>query len=313
MYTTTNTFKFTYLFLLLLFTTFSFAQSSARYTVTFTGLWNSMDHGMLPSNDHWSPLVGTTHNSNVTFWEVGQLASPGIEDVAEIGDSDDLFLEIDAAILNGDAGVAINELNEGFNPNEAMGTSIIMDIIVSEDFPLLTLITMIAPSPDWFAGINSFSLLDGSNNWKTIIPPIDMFPYDAGTEDGMGYSTDNSSTSPQALILSRAGVTPFNNQPVGTLTITFEELLSVETESFQNSIRISPNPASDVIRISNNSTSTLNAIYIYDIVGNLVHKIDSNISGNTISIQRNELGSGLYLVNIMSENGQSITKKLILN
>lgn len=312
MYTITKTLKITFLLLFLAFTTFSFAQSSARYTVTFTGLWNSMDHGMLPDNDHWSPLVGTTHNSNVTFWEVGQLASAGIEDVAEIGDSDKLFIDINNAITNGDA---INLLEEGFSPNEALGTSIIMDVIVSEDLPLLTLVSMIAPSPDWFVGINSFSFLDGSNNWKTSIPPIDMFPYDAGTEEGTGYSTDNAATMMPGHIpiFSRVNMTPFNDQPVGTLTITFEELLGIEDESFQNGIRISPNPASDVIRISNNSTSALNAIHIYDIVGNLVQKIDSNLSENTLIIQRNALESGLYLVNIISEEGQSVTKKLILN
>ncbi|NNL31684.1 MAG: T9SS type A sorting domain-containing protein [Flavobacteriaceae bacterium] len=287
-----------------------FAQSSARYTVTFTGLWNSTDHGTLPDNDHWSNLVGGTHNSNVTFWELGQLATNGIENVAEVGNNDAFLSEFNTAITNGDADQWVQE---AFSPNEAMGNCVIMDIIVTEEFPLLTLASMIAPSPDWFVGINSFSLLDGTNNWKTSIPPIDMFPYDAGTEEGTGYSMNNSASSPHIPIFSRVNMTPFNDQPVGTLSIVFEELLSVDGPSLEQGIKISPNPANSVISITNHTQRTISNVSIFDILGNLVVDIKDNLGSSQINIDRNELRSGLYLVQITSVEGKSTTKKLLLN
>lgn len=39
---------------------------------------------------------------------------------------------------------------------------------------------MIGSSPDWFSGLDSYSLLDSSGSWKNNIS-IDVFPYDPGT------------------------------------------------------------------------------------------------------------------------------------
>ncbi|MBT8273408.1 MAG: spondin domain-containing protein [Bacteroidia bacterium] len=305
---TTLRFKLILFFLSVSFIGFS-QTPNARYTVTFMGTWNSMDHGMLPSNDHWSNLVGATHNSSVVFWEVGQLASSGIEDVAEVGNNDNFEAEVNTAIGNNNAD---QWLREAFNPNNATGSCVIMDFIVNENFPLLTLATMIAPSPDWFTGINSYSLLDGSNNWKNNVM-IDMFPFDAGTEDGTAYDMSNPASNPQVPIFSRINMTPFNDQRVGYILITLEELLSTETVSFQEGINISPNPASNRIHIFNGSQQNLKAVQIYDLLGNLVQTLDSNLSDRTISIERNGLSAGMYLIKLTSDEGQSLTKKLIFN
>ena len=54
-----------------------YGQSTAIYDITFTSTWNSTDHGTLPGNAHWSDLVGAKHNSNVTFLEMGAMATTG--------------------------------------------------------------------------------------------------------------------------------------------------------------------------------------------------------------------------------------------
>ena len=41
------------------------------------------------------------------------------------------------------------------------------DFTVTTDHPLVTLITMIAPSPDWFVGVHGESLLDAGGQWRT--------------------------------------------------------------------------------------------------------------------------------------------------
>lgn len=283
------------------------AQSTARYTVSFTSVWNSSDHGTLPGNAHWSDLVGMTHNNNVKLWELGQLASVGIENVAENGVNTELNNEVNTAISNNNAD---QWLHEGFSPFAAISSATIMDILVSEDFPLISVVSMVAPSPDWFIGIDSFSFLDVSNNWKDSVT-IDMFVYDAGTEEGTGYSTSNSASSPHIPIFSRTNITPFNSEKIGTLTITLEEVLSVNSTSLTEGITVFPNPVRESLTISNNSNQELDSVVVYNLLGQEVKRIESFPSSTNIMINRGDLRSGLYLVNLTSTNGQSLVKKVL--
>lgn len=306
----TNT-KFLFLGLLFLFLVFPFqspAQSTARYTVSFTSVWNSTDHGTLPGNAHWSDLVGMTHNSNVKLWELGELASVGIENAAENGVNTNLNMEVNMAIANNNAD---QWLQEGFSPFAAISSATIMDILVSEDFPLLSVVSMVAPSPDWFIGIDSFSFLDGSNNWKDSVT-IDMFVYDAGTEEGSGYSTSNTASSPHVPIFSRTNITPFNSEKIGTLSITLEEVLSVNSASLVDGLKIFPNPVKNTLSISNNSSEELESITIFNMLGQEVKRIESFPEVGTIKIERGALESGLYLVNLTSTTGQSLVRKVLL-
>ena len=306
----TNT-KFLFLGLLFLFLVFPFqspAQSTARYTVSFTSVWNSTDHGTLPGNAHWSDLVGMTHNSNVKLWELGELASVGIENVAENGVNTNLNMEVNMAIANNNAD---QWLQEGFSPFAAISSATIMDILVSEDFPLLSVVSMVAPSPDWFIGIDSFSFLDGSNNWKDSVT-IDMFVYDAGTEEGSGYSTSNAASSPHVPIFSRTNITPFNSEKIGTLSITLEEVLSVNSASLVDGLKIFPNPVKNTLSISNNSSEELESITIFNMLGQEVKRIESFPEVGTIKIERGALESGLYLVNLTSTTGESLVRKVLL-
>jgi len=312
MKTITSPQKTNLLFLFLIVSIFSFGQSMATYTITFTGNWNNTDHsdnGMtpLPSNDHWSDLVGATHNSSVVFWESGQMATLGIEDVAERGDNDEFFDEVDTAIT---AGNADQWLQQGFSPNNAMGTSTIMSITVREDFPLLTVISMIAPSPDWFAGVHGVSLRNGGN-WETNLS-IDLFPYDAGTEDGADYDTSNASSNPQQNISSLVNVAPFNDKKVATLTITLESVLSVSSNEFKSGITLSPNPTNGNVSINNITTETVDNIQFYDVIGKLVKSVSVDSTNSKTQLNLADLNSGIYLVKITSIKGNTSLKKLVV-
>ena len=99
--------------LLVCFSCSLFSQtSSANYTVTFTSNWSEATHphpsNNFPSNAHWSKLVGASHNENVIFLEMGQHASPGVEDVAELGSNSIFFSEINTAISNGFSNLLID-------------------------------------------------------------------------------------------------------------------------------------------------------------------------------------------------------------
>lgn len=195
-------------------------QRSARYRILYESTWSQETHphpngaASFPSNPHISPLVGALHNLDVTFWQPGSLASPGVEQVAETGGTGTFDQEIDNAIL---ANNASERLNGSGAPSP--GNFFFADVAVDANFPKLTLITMIAPSPDWFAGVNGLSLQDENGQWIDELV-IDLYPYDAGTEEGNDYSFSNPATSPPEVIKSIRGLAPFSDQPVGRLTVT---------------------------------------------------------------------------------------------
>jgi len=61
-------------------------DSVASYTVTFTSTWSASTHPVdFPTSAHFSGLIGATHSNRVVFWRTGELASPGIQAMAELG------------------------------------------------------------------------------------------------------------------------------------------------------------------------------------------------------------------------------------
>ncbi|MGI9262951.1 MAG: spondin domain-containing protein [Woeseiaceae bacterium] len=181
----------------------------ATYRITFDVDWTAADFPTnYPSNPHFSPLVGTTHNSQVVFWELdGQPASDGIESMAERGRTATLGDEILAARDNGYSVGVIEGSGIGSGDGE---TSIEFDISV--DYPLITFVSMIAPSPDWFVGVRGMSLLDAQGNWVDRADvPLEV--YDAGTDLGeRPRSADNDSNAdnlPVTLLSSDRNDTDF--------------------------------------------------------------------------------------------------------
>ena len=295
----------------------SFSQSTANYDISFTSTWSETTHPHpdFPSNAHWSDLVGATHNSSVTFVEIvgmEEFASPGIEDVAETGSNSAFNDEVDDAIT---AGTANQWLQQEFSPFAAISTATLSNITVSESFPLLSLISMIAPSPDWMIYVNSLNLRNATNDgWKNTFT-IDLYPYDAGTEDNDNiYSTSNSATNPPEPITSLQGITPFSSLKVGTLTITLNSVLGVDEVSSVNNIKLYPNPVNDVLTIANIQNVELKTIEVYNLLGSLVLEVNiNNLSFNdTFNLNVSDLNKGVYLTKLIAENNQSKTHKLLI-
>ena len=235
------------------------------------------------------------------------MATSGIQDVAEQGNNSQFMNEVNNAKTNTNSD---QWLQQGFSGG-ALGTSTLYNLEISEDYPLLTLVSMIAPSPDWFIGVNSLSLLDASNDWKNSIE-IDMFVYDSGTDSGTNYDSSNVVTTPQENISSLEGVSPFSNNKIGSLTITLKSVLNVEKFNNLNKIMVSPNPSNGNITISNIQQIDLNKIEIYNVLGKLI--ISKTIKSNTNSINLNleSHNSGIYLIKLVAVSGESKTKKLLI-
>lgn len=288
--------------LTILSSTLILAQTQkAKYSITFNSVWNSTDHGTLPSNAHWSRLVGATHKTSGTFLKMNENATTGIKNIAESGSNSVFSSEVSSAISNNEADQYIN----GNSLSAATGSVIINNLIVDKKYPLLTLVSMIAPSPDWIIAINGAELLDASNNWKSSIT-IDLFPYDAGTDSGTNYTSGNSTTSPAGNIISLKNTSPFNDKKIGTLTISLEETLSVDVINLKNDIRVYYNSRGKNISFLNTNSIKVSKIEIYTILGKKVKK--EVLSENSISVEN--ITNGIYIVKVFTNKGV-VSRKIV--
>ena len=185
-------------------------SDTAIYRVTFNATWSATTHPAdFPSGAHFSPLIGAVHNDGASFWESGATASPGIEQMAETGAT---------ALLAGEIRAEMPNHAIAFVTGQGIGSparTTISEVVLTLDHPLVTLVTMIAPSPDWFVGVAGQSLQDEFGLWADELLVV-LFPYDAGTDDGASYRSPNADSSPKQPIRSLRGVRPFSDEPIGT-------------------------------------------------------------------------------------------------
>ncbi len=194
---------------------------NASYKIEFISNWSASTHpNQYPSaSAHWSPLIGASHNASISFFNIGQLATEGVEQVAETGATSIIESEVNDAISNNTS----YKLIKGTGLSTGPGTITIIDVEINMDFPLVSLITMIAPSPDWVAQINSVKLTDANNDWLPELT-IEVYASDAGTDNGTTYGSDNDDTNPAVKMFSLQNTTPFSDQIIGTFKITFQNL-----------------------------------------------------------------------------------------
>ncbi|MEZ5002064.1 MAG: spondin domain-containing protein [Chitinophagales bacterium] len=198
-----------------------FPSDAVTYKVTFNLNWNGTDFPTdYPSNAHFSKLIGWSHQSSSTFFQPGTLASAGIENMAEAGGTSPLDDELQAKI---EAGEGLDRVI-GSGLGETGVGSISVEIVVHKDHPSVTLATMLAPSPDWYAAVVGALLYENGNYVSN--KTMDLLVYDAGTDSGATFTSDDVETSPQAAI-SMIVDAPLGNGTVITPaigTVTFEQL-----------------------------------------------------------------------------------------
>lgn len=298
--------KNSYLLFFCFLTTLGFSQSVATYDISLTTIWTIDQHTSIPGNAHWSDLIGATHNTIDEFVSIGTNASLGIKNVAEFGSNSAITNEINAAISGGQAD---KKLQKGF-PLGAQETASFSNLFINEDFPYVTLVSMVAPSPDWFIAVNSENLRSGNmavnNGWKDTYT-LDVFAYDAGTDNGTNYTSSDNPNSP--ISVSMANGFPINGNKMGTITFTYNSsTLSIQENSIEK-IKIAPNPTKGNFTISN--ALNIETVEIYNILGNLVKQKEIR-NQNKIEFNLSELSIGMYLVRMKSINGNTKTQKLIL-
>ena len=170
---------------------------SARYILTFRGQWSPDTHtGAHPgSSAHFTPLIGATHNGDVRLWKEGRLAIPAMEQFAETGETGQMSAVIMGHISDGNAYEEVRA-DHGGSPG-GMSTAF-ASFIATPAHPFLSVALRVAPSPDWFVGLDSFPLRNSEGRW--IDYAMELHAYDAGTEDGDGFSSSNDDTQPKEVI-----------------------------------------------------------------------------------------------------------------
>ena len=163
---------------------------TATYRVTIISDWTSASHPTtLPFNSHFSPTVIANHGVPGDMFVVGALASPGIEQMAETGATGTLRAELGAR-------ATVTEVRTGTSIFGAGQQS--FDVVAGRGDDLISVVTMLAPSPDWFVGVRDVDLL-GSDGWVDRIE-LDLGNYDAGTDSGTGFRSPNADSNPAQVI-----------------------------------------------------------------------------------------------------------------
>ena len=189
------------------------ADSLAAFTVTFDGTWSAATHpASFPPGPHFSGLIGATHDSRYIMWGVGEVASLGIKEMAELGSKTALTQEVEQAIATGTAGAVVSGGGIVRSPGFTSAT-----VEASTRHPLLSLTSMIAPSPDWFVGVAGLNLRPGGE-WLDSVT-VELLAYDAGTDSGVSYRSANAVTAPPVPVSLIANVPFDGTPPLGTFTI----------------------------------------------------------------------------------------------
>ena len=175
-------------------------STKARYELTFTSMWSSSTHPMNfpPSGAHFTTLIGMTHNDQISMWALGRTvgvdADSGMESMAELGGTSGITNYVNNEISNGQAKAL---LSKGVFGGSSGTTTFEFD--VESTHSLVTLVSMLAPSPDWFIGVHDVNLIE-NGAWITDMT-IDLIVYDAGTEqDNIVFDLGNIDQSPKVPI-----------------------------------------------------------------------------------------------------------------
>ena len=108
-----------------------------------------------------------------------------------------------------------------------------MIITAKDKYSLVSVIAMIAPSPDWFVGVDSVELCGNDGKWLDTVPAILLPAWDAGTDSGTMFQAENAETIPKDVIKQITELKGANNIKEFA-KISFAKY--VETESGAHSI-----------------------------------------------------------------------------
>jgi len=137
----------------------------------------------------WSKSVGYSHQDSFSLFSLGALVDEGVRQFVETGSSEVLdqsssnrtFLDAILAppIVQGVGNTSTN-------------------VFVDGNHSMISVITKIVPSPDWFIGLDSVNLCQEGRFIQSF--NTEAFPLDAGTDNGFTFTSPNWETEPRAEV-----------------------------------------------------------------------------------------------------------------
>ncbi|HCQ12630.1 T9SS type A sorting domain-containing protein [Flavobacterium sp.] len=103
------------------------------------------------------------------------------------------------------------------------------------------------------------------------------------------------------------------NPPIITNTFNTEFVAPLNNLDFNSdNFLLYPNPATDLVQISSNiNFGNIESIVIFDVLGKVVKKVDA-VNSNQTNINVSELSSGVYMVEVATDNKVKQVKKLVI-
>ncbi|XP_063823751.1 spondin-1-like [Ostrinia nubilalis] len=178
------------------------ACDEAKYEVTFEGLWsrNTHPHEFPPetAQAHFGDVIGASHTAQYRVWQEGRIASAGLRKLAEDGTTTMLEKELKAesdrirTIIKA-RGISWQQISGAGIPN----TFAVFRVDAKNH--LVTLASKLWPSPDWIVGVSALELCNANCTWSHSAT-LPLYPYDAGTDSGITYTSRRSPTLPPSPV-----------------------------------------------------------------------------------------------------------------
>ncbi|KAI1304606.1 Spondin-1 [Halotydeus destructor] len=184
------------------------ACDEAKYELIFEGLWSKYTHPKdFPANfwlTHFSDIIGASHSADFRMWEYGGYASDGLRHVAEMGVTKKLEAELK---MESSKIRTIVKARGLWYPNLNGKTFAVFR--VDRKNHLMSMISMLGPSPDWIVGVSGLELCLKNCSWANE-KVMNLYLWDAGTDTGISYLSPNQPTIPQERIRKITSSNPSN-------------------------------------------------------------------------------------------------------
>src|SRR5256714_10292724 len=162
-----------------------------EYTVIIKSTWTPATHPyQYPSDAHFSGMIGASHNAKYSIFAIGRRPTRGLERLSEEGKHSPLNDEIKAAI---DQGNALMLFESGGLKN--WKDSMVATVRVDPAHPLVDVVNMVAPSPDWFTGASDVNLLE-NGAWVSRRRLV-LSAYDSGGDDAPTHKPPYKDANPK--------------------------------------------------------------------------------------------------------------------
>ena len=115
------------------------------------------------------------------------------------------------------------------------------------------------------------------------------------------------------IIPNTANIYFDTNPAIITNTFNTEFVTALNNLDFNSgNFLLYPNPATDLVQISSNINSgNIESIVIFDVLGKVVKKVEA-VNSNQTNINVSELSSGVYMVEVATDNKMKQVKKLVI-